>query len=108
MTTAAPPRLANYFIVYALLIVGLAATVAVSHAHLGPFNVPAMLAIACAKATLVALYFMHVRESPKLVRLAAVAGLIWFCILLAFVLSDYMTRGWLPQRGAPMPTALAD
>jgi cytochrome c oxidase subunit 4 len=105
MTTAAPPRLATYFIVYALLLAGLAATVAASYVHLGPFNVVVMLAIAFFKATLVVLYFMHVRESPRLIGLAAVAGLIWFAILVAFVLSDYMTRDWLPPR-ADAPLAL--
>jgi cytochrome c oxidase subunit 4 len=105
MTTAAPPRLRTYFVVYALLLAGLAATVAISYMHLGPFNVAMMLAIAFAKATLVVLFFMHVRESPRLVWLAAVAGLIWFGIMLAFVLSDYMTRDWLPPRAAA-PLAL--
>jgi cytochrome c oxidase subunit 4 len=105
MTTAAPPRLGTYFVVYALLLAGLAATIVVSYVHLGPFNVAMMLAIAFAKATLVVLFFMHVRESPRLVWLAAVAGLIWFGIMLAFVLSDYMTRDWLPPRAAA-PLAL--
>jgi cytochrome c oxidase subunit 4 len=105
MTTAAPPRLATYVTIYALLIAGLAATVAASYIHLGPFNVAVMLAIAFFKATLVVLYFMHVRESPRLVWLAAAAGLIWFAIMVAFMLSDYMTRDWLPPR-ADAPLAL--
>jgi cytochrome c oxidase subunit 4 len=105
MTTAAPPRLATYFTVYALLLAGLAATVAVSYVHLGPFNVALMLAIAFFKAALVVLYFMHVRESPRLIWLAAAAGLIWLAIMMGFMLSDYMTRDWLPPR-ADAPLAL--
>jgi cytochrome c oxidase subunit 4 len=90
------PRLSTYAWVYAWLLAGLAATVALSYFHLGPINVLGMLAVAFAKATLVVLFFMHVRYSPQLVRLAVVAGLLWLAILLALVMSDYSTRHWIP------------
>jgi cytochrome c oxidase subunit 4 len=52
------------------------------------------LAIASAKAVLVVLYFMHVRYSSKLTRLAIVAGIFMFLTLILMTLSDYASRAW--------------
>jgi hypothetical protein len=49
----------------------------------------------------VALYFMHVRESPPLTRIAIAAGLVWLVILFGLALSDYATRDWLPVQAPP-------
>ena len=62
----------------------------------GPLNAIVALSIAVLKATLVVLYFMHVRYSSKLTWVFVCAGLIWLFILFAFTLSDYLTRGWVP------------
>lgn len=90
--------LKTYVVVYILLLVGLAATVGAAFVNLGPVNVLIMLLIAFAKATLVVLYFMHVRESPPLNWIAIAAGLVWLCILFGLTLSDFATRGWIPTR----------
>ena len=58
------------------------------------WNSAISMAIAAAKAALVILYFMHLRHSSWLVRVAFVAGLFWFGILLALTMNDYVTRGW--------------
>jgi len=87
-----------YFLVYACLIAGLAATVAVAYMHLGGATIAITLLIAFAKAALVVIYFMHVRDSPALNWLAIAAGLVWLSILLSFVLLDYASRGWIPTR----------
>jgi cytochrome c oxidase subunit IV len=50
--------------------------------------------IAFAKASLVALIFMHLRYSRRLMRVVAAAGLFWLGILIALTMSDYLTRGW--------------
>jgi cytochrome c oxidase subunit IV len=46
--------------------------------------------------TLIALFFMHIKGSKRLLHLAAIAGLMWLTILIALTLSDYFTRGWNP------------
>jgi cytochrome c oxidase subunit 4 len=55
--------------------------------HCGP------LGIACLKATLVILYFMHARCSSKLIMLLVVISAFTMILLLGFTLSDYFTRG---------------
>ena len=60
----------------------------------GPLNAVVALTIAVVKATLVVLYFMHVRYSSRLVWLIVTAGLFWLAIMFALTLSDYSTRDW--------------
>ena len=61
----------------------------------GQLNVIIALTIACIKATLVVLYFMHVRYSSKLIWVIFASALFWLAILFALTFSDYWTRGWL-------------
>ena len=82
----------TYYKVTAALFVLLAATVGVAFLPLGPFSVAAALLIAGAKATLIVLFFMHVRYSSRLTMLVAAAGLFWLVILFFFTFSDYVTR----------------
>lgn len=96
--SAVEPTLKTYYIVYGLLMVGLAATVGVAYLPLGAWNLAVAMTIAFAKASLVVLIFMHVRYSSKLTRLAVVAGLFWLAILLVFAIGDYATRDWIPAR----------
>jgi cytochrome c oxidase subunit 4 len=84
-----------YFAVFAALIVGTVLTVAAAKVDLGVANNVVMLAIACTKATLVILYFMHVRWSSRLTWVVAMAGFFWLLLLFA-VVGDYMSRGWVP------------
>lgn len=74
----------------------LALTWSVAYVDLGAFNVIVALAIAIVKAILVALFFMHIKGSSAVLRLAAAVGVIWLMIMLALTLSDYFTRGWVP------------
>jgi len=89
-----PPKI--YFAVFTALIVLTATTTAISFLDLGPWNTVVALGIAFVKATLVALFFMHVKYSPRLTQIVVAGGLFWLAILIAFTLSDFMTRGWLP------------
>lgn len=81
-----------YFAVFAALMVFTAITVAVAFVDLGYFNNVVALGIAVTKATLVVLFFMHVRYSSKLTKLVIISGLFWLAILLIFTSSDYLTR----------------
>lgn len=86
-----------YGIVFAILLVMTATTTAVASVDLGPWNTVAALAIAVFKATLVVLFFMHLKYSPRLMGTVLIGGLFWLCILIALTLSDFVTRGWLPS-----------
>ena len=86
-----------YFIIFGALMVGTALTIWVANFDLGGrWNAVVALTIAVIKATLVVLYFMHVRYSSKLTWVFVAAGLMWLIILFALTLSDYMTRKWVP------------
>jgi cytochrome c oxidase subunit IV len=89
--------------VYALVLVALlfltALTILVSFIDLGSFNTPVAFAIAGVKATLVVLFFMHMREAHGVLWLAALAGFFWLAILLVLSMSDFATRGLLPIPG---------
>ena len=61
---------------------------------LGPLNTVAALGIAVFKATLVVLFFMHVKYSTRLTWAVVIGSVFWLGILLALTLSDYLTRAW--------------
>jgi caa(3)-type oxidase subunit IV len=44
------------------------------------------------KASLVMIYFMHLRHSTFLARVFAGAGVLWLLHFIIFTLSDYLTR----------------
>lgn len=96
------PSIAAYVVVFAALMVLLAITVGVAYVPLGPANAPMALVLAAVKAVLVVLIFMHIRHAAPLVKLAAIGGFIWLAILIAFTMSDYLTRGWLDRHQAPL------
>lgn len=91
--------LALYYRVFGALLVLTAVTVAVAFADFGALNDVVALTIAVAKATLVVLYFMHVRWSGKLVWVFACAGFLWLVILLAMTFGDFVSRDWIPEPG---------
>ena len=84
-----------YFAIFIALVVLTVATWSVAKMDLGRMNAVVALTIAVIKATLVVLYFMHVRYSSKLTWVFVGAGFFWLAIMVALTLSDYMTRGWL-------------
>jgi cytochrome c oxidase subunit 4 len=84
-----------YYAVFAALIVGTVITVVVAFFDLGFLNNVVMLTIACTKATLVVLFFMHVRWGTRLTWVVAVSGFFWLLILFGITMSDYLSRGWI-------------
>jgi cytochrome c oxidase subunit 4 len=87
----------TYYTIFAILMFCTYLTWQVAYFDLGPLNTIAALAIAVFKATLVVLFFMHVRYSTRLTWAVVVGGLFWLGILLALTMSDYLSRGWIPQ-----------
>jgi cytochrome c oxidase subunit 4 len=84
----------TYAIVLIALLVLTATTCAVSFIDMGKLNAVVAVVIAFAKATLVAMIFMHLRYSRHLTQIVLAAGLFWLGILIALTMSDFLTRGW--------------
>ena len=89
--------LSTYIGIFSALMVLTAITVGVAFLNLGSFNPVVALGIACLKATLVILYFMHVKYSSRLTKLTVILSLFFVAILFAETFMDYATRGWGPQ-----------
>jgi cytochrome c oxidase subunit 4 len=84
-----------YFGVFFALLVGTGLTVYAATLDLGRYNAAVALGIATIKATLVALFFMHVwHASEKLTKLVVIAALFFLLLLLGLTMSDYATRMW--------------
>jgi cytochrome c oxidase subunit 4 len=84
----------TYLIIFFALLVGTALTIGATYIDMGPWNPVVALAIAVTKATLVILFFMHIKYSSKLMKLTVGAGVFTFLILVGMSLSDYISRAW--------------
>ena len=82
----------TYVAVWGALIVLTGVTVLVSYVHLGMMNVVVALIIASVKASLVALYFMHLRTESRLVWGFALAPIFFLVLIIAGTLSDTLFR----------------
>lgn len=89
--------LSVYITIFLALMVLTAITVYASFVNLGSFNAPVAMAIAIFKATLVILYFMHVKYSSRLTKLVVMTGLFFLVILLTETMMDYVSKGFLPM-----------
>ena len=92
MAGHAHPTHKIYYLVFGALCIGTILTFVVAKIDLGVLNPVIALAIACTKATLVILFFMHVRYSNKLTIITVCAGFFWLMLLITLSLSDYLTR----------------
>ena len=81
--------------IWLALLAGTGITVAAAFINLGPFNTIVALTIATIKATLVVLFFMHVKYThEKLTGLVVASAIFWLFVLLALSMADYATRLW--------------
>jgi cytochrome c oxidase subunit 4 len=83
-----------YLGVFLALCVLTVVTVAVTGYDFGPFNLIVALGVALTKATLVVLYFMHARYSPRLTGVVVASSVAFFVILVFLTLTDYVSRPW--------------
>jgi cytochrome c oxidase subunit IV len=84
----------TYYGIFAVLIACTLLTWRVAYFDLGPLNTVVALAIAVFKATLVVLFFMHVKYSTRLTWAVVLGGLFWFGIMITLTMGDYLTRAW--------------
>jgi cytochrome c oxidase subunit 4 len=89
----APKRM--YVAVFLALLAGTGLTVAAAFVDMGTMNNVVMLGIAGIKASLVILFFMHVRWGTRLSWVFAMSGFFWLLILFGVTMTDYMSRGWI-------------
>jgi cytochrome c oxidase subunit 4 len=88
-----------YFAVFTALIILTWVTALVSTVDLGRWNIFVALAIAIIKASLVALFFMHVYYSTRLTKMIVASGLFWLILLLFITMADIWTRNWMGVPG---------
>jgi cytochrome c oxidase subunit IV len=81
-----------YYGVFGALMVFTALTSWVAFVDLGSFNLVVALGIAIIKATLVILFFMHVKYSTTLTKAVVATGFFFFLILVFFTMADLLTR----------------
>ena len=83
---AVPPWL--LLTVFGALLVLTVLTVAITKIELGAFAVWAALAIAVVKATLVTLYFMHLRWDTPMNSIIFISALVFVAIFIGATISD--------------------
>ncbi len=89
----------TYVLSYLALLLLTALTTGMAYVDLGAMNTVMAIAIAGAKAAIIALFFMHLLHSEHLVRVIAIGALIWLGIMFSLTIGDYVTRGWVPVPG---------
>jgi cytochrome c oxidase subunit IV len=94
-----------YIAIFSALLVGTGLTAWAAFQNFGQFNIVIALGIATIKATLVVLYFMHARYSPKRTQLVIVCAIFWLAIMLSLTLADYQTRQPRIRMGRLSPPA---
>ena len=85
-----------YFAIFGSLLALTALTTGMAFVDLGEWNTIVALIIACCKATLVALFFMHLRWSPRLMRIVLLSAILWLAILISLTTTDFFSRDWIP------------
>ena len=91
-----------YYSIFGALMALTAITVFAAFVNLGNLNFPVAMAIATIKATLVVLFFMHVKYSSHLTKLVVATSLFFLVILLSETFMDYATRGLGPNLPLPL------
>ena len=89
----------TYYGIFASLMVLTVVTVSVAFINLGALNFPVALGIAILKATLVILFFMHVKYSSRLTKLICGGAFFFLVVLFGLTMSDYLSRGWFVAPG---------
>jgi len=84
-----------YYTIFGILMLGTYLTVQIAFFDLGRLNTVVALTIAVIKATLVVLFFMHVKYGTRLTWVVVLASIFWLGIMFVLTMSDYLTRAWL-------------
>ncbi len=85
---------AQYSLVFGTLLVFTGITVGAAYLDMGPLNPVVALGIACFKAVVVILFFMHVKYQSRLIKMTVGAGFFTFLVLITMTMADYISRAW--------------
>ena len=83
-----------YYGIFGALMVLTGVTVGAAFVNLGAFNFPVAISIAITKATLVILFFMHVKYSSRLTKMIVAMSFFFLFIMFGLTMTDYLSRGW--------------
>ena len=84
----------QYSMVFGTLLVFTGITVGAAYIDLKVLNPIIALGIACFKAVIVILFFMHVKFQSRLIKMTVAAGFFTFLVLITMTMSDYISRAW--------------
>ncbi|WP_263380989.1 cytochrome C oxidase subunit IV family protein [Granulicella paludicola] len=84
----------QYVYVFVTLLVGTGITVGAAYVDMGVLNPIVALAIACFKASIVILFFMHAAYQSRLIKITIASGFFVFLVLIAMTMTDYLSRTW--------------
>ena len=86
----------TYIIVWLALMILTAVTVYVSYINFGILNIVIALVVASIKASVVALYFMHLKFEDSITWVFALFPLSLLALLIALTITDTFTRVVVP------------
>jgi cytochrome c oxidase subunit 4 len=84
----------QYAMVFGTLLLFTALTVIFAFIDLRWANPVIALFIACFKACIVILFFMHAKYQSRLIKMTIASGFFMFFSLIIMTLSDYISRSW--------------
>jgi cytochrome c oxidase subunit 4 len=82
----------TYYIIWALLMFFTALTFGLSFIDFGPWSAVIAVLIAATKATIIALFFMHMKYAEKVTQVVGIASLFWLGIMFVLTATDFFTR----------------
>lgn len=99
----------TYIGIFAALMGCTLLTVLAAFINLGNLNFPVAITIAVFKATLVVLFFMHVKYSSRLTKLIVGVAFFFLGVMLTLTFTDYLSRGWFTAtRGSTSAGAITN
>lgn len=84
----------QYVMVFGTLLLFTLLTVIAAFIDMKWLNPVIALGIACFKAVIVILFFMHAKYQSRLIKMTIGAGFFVFAGLIVMTLSDYVSRAW--------------
>lgn len=87
--------LKTYLGVAGVLMVFTVITIAISFVDLGGWNAVVAVFVAAIKATLVAMYFMHLKYDKKINLIIFLTAILFLAIFLSLTFFDVISRGYI-------------
>jgi len=84
----------QYVMVFGTLLFFTLLTVVAAYIDMKWLNPVIALGIACFKAVIVILFFMHAKYQSRLIKMTIGSGFFVFLVLIVMTMSDYFTRAW--------------